>query len=350
MVQDIVPTGTQAAREQQQRRRVLQVLDEQQLRLGEEQRLRQERLQHLGVHFRVQRQQPQQQQQPQQPQPQQQMHAGPGAGRHFRFQVGQLFGFEIAHFMFDRPPPPRGVFGPAPAPALAVAAADAANGDDGRAVDNAADQQQQQPPQDGPVQEPEGGPPALAPADQDPQQQQQEQEPPPEPEPQQQQRAGGAEQGQGQEPVPPAGDEDDHGAVAARAIRVTGASLGRLIGGALLMPSIARIMGSVLLRISHVVPLMRTIIAPLPPPFPRLPLSPRPVSKLLRLIRGETVQFGSHGYAQGWLGGNGLGALFLRGLLSTSQEWASSDPIWYVSFFSSPVVYVSQFIYPCFYP
>ena len=345
MVQDIVPTGTQAAREQQQRRRVLQVLDEQQLRLGEEQRLRQERLQHLRIHLRAQRQQPQQQQQPQQPQPQQQMHAGPGAGRHFRFQVGQLFGFEIAHFMFDRPPPPRGVFGPAPGPALAVAAADAANGDDGRAVDNAADQRQQQPPQDGPVQEPEGGPPALAPADQDPQQQEQEQEPPPEPEPQQQQRAGGAEQGQGQEPVPPAGDEDDHGAVAARAIRVTGASLGRLIGGALLMPSIARIMGSVLLRISHVVPLMRTIIAPLSPPFPRLPLSPRPVSKLIRLIRGETVQFGNPGYAQGWLGGNGLGSLFLRGLLSTSQEWASSDPIWYVSsFFSFRGVCISVYL------
>jgi hypothetical protein len=329
MVQDIIPTRTQtqAARQRQQQRGVQQ---EQQLRGNQQQRLQQLRIQ---LRARQQQQQQQQPQQPQQQQQQQQMPAGPGAGRRFQFQVGELFGFEIAHFVFDRhPPAPGDPVGPAPArgPAPAVAVVDdAANGGDGRAVDNPADRQQQ-PHRDGPVQEPERG----LPADQDDPQQQQ-QRPPPE-----QQRA---EPGQGQEPVPPARDEDDLGAVAARAIRVTGASLGRLVGGALLMPSIARMMGSMLLHISHVVPLIRIIIAPLPPPLPRPPFSPPsgPISTLVGLIRGvraDTVQVGYHGDGHGWLGGSSVGALVLRGLLATSQEWATSDPVWYVSF---SVVYFS---------
>jgi hypothetical protein len=341
MVQDIVPTRTQAARQrQQQQGGVQQGIREQQLRGN-----RQERLQQLRIQLRArqQRQQQQQQQQPQQPRPQQQqqqMHAGPGAGRRFHFQVGQLFGFEIAHFVFDRNPPAVGEpIAPGPGPGLgrapAVAVVDnAANGGDGRAVDNVADQQQQ-PHRDDLVQEPERDPPALVPADQDPQEQQQQ----PPPEPQQQQRA---EPAQAQEPVPPAVDEDDLGAVAAHAIRVTGAGLGRVIGGALIMPSIARMMGSMLLHISHVVPLIRTIIAPLPQPMLplRASLPSGPISTLVSIIRGgrpDTMQVGYHGGGHGWLGGSSVGALVLRGLLATSQEWATSDPVWYVSF---PCVYL----------
>ncbi|KAN0118790.1 hypothetical protein V8E52_004901 [Russula decolorans] len=149
----------------------------------------------------------------------------------------------------------------------------------------------------------------LVPADQDPQEQQQQ----PPPEPQQQQRA---EPAQAQEPVPPAVDEDDLGAVAAHAIRVTGAGLGRVIGGALIMPSIARMMGSMLLHISHVVPLIRTIIAPLPQPMLplRASLPSGPISTLVSIIRGgrpDTMQVGYHG------GGHGC------------QEWATSDPVWW---------------------
>ena len=63
-------------------------------------------------------------------------------------------------------------------------------------------------------------------------------------------------------------NHDGFGAMAAlRAIRVTDDSIGglRLIGGALAIPIIARFMGDMLLRISHVVPLVRIIIAPQPP-------------------------------------------------------------------------------------
>lgn len=333
VVQDIDPTRTQAARQRQLQRRVQQGIQEQQ-----EQQPRgdqQDRLQQLRIRLQARQQQQLQPQRPQQQQ--QQMPAGHAAGRRFHFQFGELFGFEIDHFVFFRnPPAPRD---PVPAPAAAVVE-DAVNGGAERAVDQPADQQQQ-PHLDGPIEEPERDPEDVVPADQEPQQEQQ--QPPPEPQQQQQ-----AEPGEGQEPVPPPPerDEDALGAVAERAIRVTGASIGRLIGGALLMPSIARMMGSVLLHISHVVPLMRTIIAPLPPPLPFLPLQPSgPIGTLIRLIRGArpNAVLVDHGHPHGWLSGNGLGAALLRGLLSTSQEWSTSDPVWYVSFFRG--VHPSIFTY-----
>jgi hypothetical protein len=163
-------------------------------------------------------------------------------------------------------------------------------------------------------------PPALQPQDgQQQQQQQQQQQPRAEP-----------GQNQGQDPAPAAQNANDLGAVAARAIRVTGASLGRLIGGALLMPSIARMMGSMLLHISHVVPLVRIIIAPVhPPPLPPPAAPPSgPISALVGLIRGARdprLDTGPLGTAQ-----VGYGTAVLRGFLATSNEWATSDPVWYV--------------------
>ncbi len=305
VVQDLFQPRAQAARQQRQQERRVQQGGDQQPR-GNQQEVPQRRLQELRVELH-----------------QRQIELvppGAAAGRRFQFQVGDHFGFEIAQYIFNRDAP---VPANAPGRARAIAVGNnAADGDDGRAVDNPANQQQQgQQPAEG------QGPlaPAVAPADQDPQQQQQ---PPAEP---------GQGQGQGQEPAAPPRDENDPGAIALRAIRVTGASLGRLIGGALLMPSIARMMGSMLLHISHVVPLLRTIIAPLPPPLPLLPSPPSgPISTLIRLIRGApaagvgAVQVGYQGYGRRWLGGSGLGAAVLRGLFATSQEWARNDPIWYV--------------------
>lgn len=328
VMQDIIPTPTQAApQRQEQQRRVQQGIQEQQPRGNQQERQQQLR---IRLQARVQEQE-QQPQRPQQQQQQQQMPAGHAAEHRFHFQFG-LFGFELDHH-FVIPPAPQD-----PDPAAAAVVEDAANGDGGRAVDQPVDQQQQLH-RDGPVEEPEPDPEAVVPADQEPQQEQQ--QPPPEPQQEQEpQRQQWAEQGQGQEPVPPPLelDGDAFGAIAERAVRATGASFGRLIGGALLMPSIARMMGSVLLHISYVVPLMRTIIAPLPPPLPlpppSLPLS-GPIGTLLRVIRGarpDVVQV-DHGHPRGWLSGKGLGAALLRGLFSTSQEWSTSDPVWCVSFF-----------------
>ena len=128
-------------------------------------------------------------------------------------------------------------------------------------------------------------------------------------------------------------------AAAARAANcVTDASIGRLVGGALAIPMIARLMGDVLLSISHVVPLVRIIIAARPP----LPPAGVAVGGLvglwgracsaLRLFGGAggtDVAVVAGGYG-GWLGG--FGTKVLDGLLVTTQEWATSDPVWYDSF------------------
>ena len=114
---------------------------------------------------------------------------------------------------------------------------------------------------------------------------------------------------------------------------MTGASLGRLIGGALAMPTIARMMGAMLLRLSHVVPLVRIIIAPrLRPASPGLVgLWGRGAGSAWRLFGGD----GPGVVDGGWAGGTGLGAKVLSGFLATSQEWATSDPVWYECLFAA---------------
>ncbi|KAI0287875.1 hypothetical protein BC826DRAFT_735103 [Russula brevipes] len=254
----------------------------------------QERLQ------RLQEQEQQAQQQRQQPVP-------PVDEHRLRFQVGGLFGVEFTHFVVGHG---------------AVAADAPGAGAGAGAVDGAADQQQPQQPA---AQE------QQLPADQGPQQQQQ---PPPEvqqqegqleqPQPQPQPQPQGGQQRQVEQeqeapPPQPQLDENEPGAVAAQAIRAAGAGLGRLIGGALAMPTIARVMGALLLRISHVLPFVRTIIAPRSPPGPASAfvglLGPR--LPLWRL-------FGAANPSNDWPGG--FGAKVLGGFFATSQEWAMSDP------------------------
>jgi hypothetical protein len=134
-------------------------------------------------------------------------------------------------------------------------------------------------------------------------------------------------------------------AAARAASCVTDASIGLLVGGALAIPMIARLMGDVLLRISHVVPLVRIIIAPRPP----LPPAAVAVSGLVGLwgrARSAFRLFGGAGSADvavvagsygGWLGG--FGTKVLSGLLVTTQEWAMSDPVWYDGF---PIIILSD--------
>jgi len=61
------------------------------------------------------------------------------------------------------------------------------------------------------------------------------------------------------------GRADEPGAAAERTLRITNASLGRFIGGALLMPTIASCMGSVLYRLAKFSPTLRTFLAIRPP-------------------------------------------------------------------------------------
>jgi hypothetical protein len=251
-------------------------------------------------------QQPQDQPQPQQQQPQQQQQgraqagreaAAGGAPQRFGLQIREHFDLEIrAHIRVGHAHDP-------PAPAAAAAGGDAAD---------LPAQEQQAPPQD--------------------QQQQPEQ-----PQPEQQQQA--------QEQADPAAamNEEDFAAAAARTIRLTTASFGRLVGGALAMPTIARMMGAALLRLSYVMPLVRAIIAPREQQLPTNVPAAAAVGLLgfwnnlqrSRLFGGWNGQQQQQQQQQQLvlIGGKtgALGAKVLSGLfLSTSQEWAMSDPVWYV--------------------
>jgi hypothetical protein len=339
LVQDQFPPRPQTAQEQEQEQQERQQQGQEGLRQLMRRVRQEERRQLRDQQDRPQREQPQQpmplqrqrQQQPEQQQQQQQrQQPAPPGGHRFQFQVGDQFALEITHIVFDHDAPAADAPGPAP-------------GADVVDNNNPAGEQPQRPAED-----------QRPPADPEPQQQnipepqqEQEQQPEGQPEqheheqpqqprqPEQEQRQQGQGQGQRQDPQqPPVGeDNDDFGAVAARAIRVTGASLGRLIGGALAMPTIARMMGAVLLRLSYVVPLVRAIIA-----APRLPTPPLPPARAFSLgaaISGLVGIWGGGGAgavarpAAVPVFGSGLGAKVLGGFLVTSHEWATSDPVWY---------------------
>lgn len=320
LVQDYIP-GPQAAQRQQRQQqgqqpqrlenRLVQLED----RLGQLRQLaRQDQLRRGRLQRQQQRQQPQQQPQ-RQPQEQPNQEEQQRQRRHelehrFQFRVGGQFNVEFTHFIAARVP-----VEDAPGPA-----------------ENAAGQQPQQPArEEQPHADPEPqqqNPPAA-------QEQQPEEQPPPQQEqvqPQEEQRREQGErqqQEQRQERAVQAWDDDDFAALAAR---VTGMGLGRLIGGALAMPTIARMMGAMLLQLSHVVPLVRIIIAPRLRPAP-----PTAVGGLVGLWgRSAGPLFGGAGNPDGVEGGwsvTGIGAKLLSEFLSTSQEWAESDPVWYAVFF-----------------
>lgn len=117
------------------------------------------------------------------------------------------------------------------------------------------------------------------------------------------------QQQQGQEPP------QDPAAVAAETVRITGSSLGRFIGGALLIPRIANFMGSVLYHLSKHSVLLRKFLAV------RKPLgTARPYySPLDFALSGK----------QGVWGQFGLGVrVGLNILFGGTKTWADADPVW----------------------
>jgi hypothetical protein len=255
-----------------------------------------ERVTHALVSPRTRRNQPRQIPQPpppppppQQPQQEQQVQQGRaqengGGGQQQRFglQIHELFDFEIRAHIRDQP-----------------AGAGAANNHDD------APQDQPQPQPQPPPQVNAAPVPAPAPA-----------------------------------PAAPMNDED-FAAAAARTIRITSASFGRLVGGALAMPTIARMMGFALLRLSHVLPLVRVIIAPRERQIPATPAAAAVGLVGLwnnlqrsRLFGGwDNRQERQQRIVIGNGNGTALGGKVLSGLfLTTSQEWAMSDPVWCVQY------------------
>ena len=126
-------------------------------------------------------------------------------------------------------------------------------------------------------------------------------------------------------------------------------NLGRLNCGALAMPTIAHVMGAMLLNLSHVVPFVSIIIASRLPPPPPLPPTPpaaaiggllglwdctrdcvRSVFDLRVSDRDKASTADIRGVTGGDVDGSGeFRTTILSGFLTTSQEWATSDPVWY---------------------
>ncbi|KAI0313477.1 hypothetical protein OF83DRAFT_1141173 [Amylostereum chailletii] len=116
----------------------------------------------------------------------------------------------------------------------------------------------------------------------------------------------GADQEQQDDQEP---EDDNAGAAAARTLRITGASVGRVVGGALMMPTIAKTMGALLLRASRSLPLLRMLLAPRPHLAPTV-------------WRWDTPEVGKSGP---W----GITRVLMRLLVSGNRAWIESDPVWW---------------------
>ncbi|KAI8990432.1 hypothetical protein BD414DRAFT_413638 [Trametes punicea] len=111
---------------------------------------------------------------------------------------------------------------------------------------------------------------------------------------------------------------DDPAAAAERTLHVTTSSLGRFVGGALLVPTISKHMGALLFRLSKHSPLLRAFLAirdhpATPPAAVRIQLFNRPPNNDVGLLR----QIGS-----GLVAGINI-------LCSGTATWNEHDPVWW---------------------
>lgn len=122
-------------------------------------------------------------------------------------------------------------------------------------------------------------------------------------------------------------DEDDHeqedaraddpAVVAERTLRVTNASLGRFIGGALMMPAISNLMGSLLFRLSKHSQTLHRFLA----------IRPATKGSSLAPLSGwfENQPWNKMGYAKQF----GMGIRVALNLVcSGTRTWAECDPVW----------------------
>ncbi|EGO28675.1 hypothetical protein SERLADRAFT_366371 [Serpula lacrymans var. lacrymans S7.9] len=112
---------------------------------------------------------------------------------------------------------------------------------------------------------------------------------------------------------------EDAAAAAENTIRVSGTSLGRLIGGALIIPRISSLMGSLLLRLSRHSLLLRRILA-VRPPLPRGVVLP-PLGPMFNEKKWQTMGLAKQ---MGLAGVMGLTVAW-RG----TYAWAECDPVWW---------------------
>ena len=124
----------------------------------------------------------------------------------------------------------------------------------------------------------------------------------------------------GQQLANPNADQNAERVIAAEdVIQVTGSSLGRLIGGALILPTISSLMGSLLFRLSHHSPLLRRFLA------------------VRSSMMNVPPALGPWSYSDNWdklspLRQVGVAArLVLSVAWRGTRTWAECDPVWYAA-------------------
>ncbi|VDB94033.1 unnamed protein product [Peniophora sp. CBMAI 1063] len=130
------------------------------------------------------------------------------------------------------------------------------------------------------------------------------------------------------QPQPQPGLGEEEGEAAARIVRVTGASLGRVLGGALALPTIARLAGALLLRLSHYSPILSRILAARPDASTVATVyewdfgttnSGGVIGAIQRAARKEGLKFGAGGALM----------VFGRMLAFGHRAWMDGDPVWW---------------------
>ncbi|KAA1474173.1 hypothetical protein DENSPDRAFT_823929 [Dentipellis sp. KUC8613] len=128
----------------------------------------------------------------------------------------------------------------------------------------------------------------------------------------------GDAQGQGRREQPPAVDllndpNEDAGIAAERTIRLSGGSMGRIIGGALILPTVSRLMGSLLLRLSAHSSILARILA-VRKEKASVPLWSGRLVDAAEWDRKSSFERLSLILQRSWMG---------------SRLWLESDPIWW---------------------
>ncbi|KAI0692320.1 hypothetical protein BC835DRAFT_1407056 [Cytidiella melzeri] len=128
--------------------------------------------------------------------------------------------------------------------------------------------------------------------------------------------AAARDQGQQQEAGAPV---QDPAAAAAETVRISGSSLGRFIGGALLIPKIANVMGTLLYHLSMHSLLLRKFLAI------RRPLNTRRAPSFWTLLDFYPPRSGTGTWSQAGYGAR----VGLNVLLAGTKTWAEADPVWW---------------------
>jgi hypothetical protein len=116
----------------------------------------------------------------------------------------------------------------------------------------------------------------------------------------------------------------DAAAAAEHTIRVSGASIGRLIGGALIIPAVSNRMGALLFHLSSRSPLLRHILA-IRPPLSRPPPMTPPLLWRYSWMAHDAKALKE----QNTLMRIAIGLKFAFGAMwSGTRLWAECDPVW----------------------